>query len=85
MSSMSVGVTATEIGMPSVSTWKHRCSMLRQEACRCRRYCRRWKIERLLAWLGNFRRLVMRHERHALKCLGFVHLGCIRIVLRQDV
>ena len=27
-----------------------------------RRYCRRWKIERLFAWLHNFRRLVTRWE-----------------------
>ncbi len=27
-----------------------------------RRYRRRWKIERLFAWLGNFRRLVVRYE-----------------------
>src|ERR1700747_2654579 len=33
---------------------------------RClRRYRRRWKIERLFAWLQNFRRLVVRYERHA--------------------
>src|ERR1700680_5067054 len=33
---------------------------------RClRRYRRRWKIERLFAWLQNFRRLVLRYERHA--------------------
>lgn len=32
---------------------------------RClRRYRRRWKIERLFAWLQNFRRLVVRYERH---------------------
>jgi transposase len=47
-----------------------------------RRYRRRWKIERLFAWLGNFRRLVVRYERHALNYLGFVHLGCILILLR---
>ena len=46
---------------------------------------RRWKIERLFAWLGNFRRLVVRYERHALNCLGFVHLGCILILLRQGL
>jgi transposase len=27
---------------------------------RLRRYRRRWKIERLLAWLHNFRRIVIR-------------------------
>ena len=48
-----------------------------------RRYRRRWKIERLWAWLGNFRRLVVRYERHALNYLGFVHLGCILILLRR--
>jgi transposase len=50
-----------------------------------RRYHRRWKIERLFAWLGNFRRLVVRYERHALNYLGFVHLGCILILLRQGL
>jgi transposase len=48
-----------------------------------RRYKRRWKIERLFAWLGNFRRLVVRYERYALTYLGFVQLGCILILLRQ--
>jgi transposase len=50
-----------------------------------RRYRRRWKIERLFAWLGNCRRLVVRYERSALNYLGFVHLGCILILLRQRV
>src|SRR6185312_1969105 len=50
-----------------------------------RRYTRRWKIERLFAWLGNFRRLVVRYERFALNYLGFVHLGCILILLRQSL
>jgi transposase len=48
-----------------------------------RRYKRRWKVERLFAWLGNCRRLVVRYERHALNYLGFVQLGCILILLRQ--
>lgn len=50
-----------------------------------RRYRRRWKIERLVAWLGNFRRLVVRYERHALNYLGFVPLGCILILLRRTL
>ena len=54
-----------------------------QDGRALRRYRRRWKIERLFAWLGNFRRLVVRYERHALNYLGFVHLGCILILLRQ--
>ena len=47
-----------------------------------RRYRRRWTRARLLAWLQNFRRLVVRHEYLAENFLGFVHLGCIVILLR---
>jgi transposase len=47
-----------------------------------RRYKRRWKIERLFAWLQNFRRIAMRFDVHDDNYLGFVHLGCIRILLR---
>jgi len=48
-----------------------------------RRNARRWKVERLFAWLFNFRRLVTRYEYHPDKFLGFVHLGCICILLRH--
>ena len=37
---------------------------------------------RLFAWLQNFRRLVVRYEYHQENFLGFVHLGCILILLR---
>ena len=48
-----------------------------------RRYKRRWKVERLFAWLQNFRRLVTRWERKAENFQGFVQLGCIIILLRH--
>lgn len=48
-----------------------------------RRYKRRWLVERLFAWLQNYRRLVTRWERHAENFLGFVRLGCICILLRH--
>src|SRR5690606_25187356 len=41
-----------------------------------RRYRRRWKVERLMAWLHNFRRIVTRWEVRLENYLGFVHLGC---------
>lgn len=47
-----------------------------------RRYRRRWKVERLIGWLQNFRRLVIRYEHYAKNFLGFVHLGRILILLR---
>jgi len=48
-----------------------------------RRYKRRWKVERLFAWLFNFRKLVVRYEYHAANFLGFVHLAAILILLRR--
>lgn len=48
-----------------------------------RRYVRRWKVERLFAWLFNFRRLVVRYEYHAENFQGFLHLGAAIILLRH--
>ncbi len=48
-----------------------------------RRYLRRWKIERLFAWLKNYRRLSSRWERYAVNFLGMVQLGCVLILLRH--
>ena len=47
-----------------------------------RRYLRRWKVERLFAWLFNFRRLVVRYEYHAENFQGFLHLAAAVILLR---
>ena len=46
---------------------------------RCRR---RWKVERLFAWLQNFRRIVVRYEPVAENFLGMLHLACSLILLR---
>jgi transposase len=54
-----------------------------QDGRHLRRYRRRWKIERLFAWLQNFRRLVVRYERFAENFLGMLHLGCCLILLRH--
>ena len=48
-----------------------------------RRYVRRWKVERLFAWLHNFRRIVTRWERKLANYEGFVQLGVMQILLRQ--
>ena len=47
-----------------------------------RRYKRRWKVERFVAWLQNYRRLVVRYAYHLENFLGFAQLGCIAILLR---
>jgi transposase len=54
-----------------------------QDGRELRRYRRRWKVERFFAWLHLFRRLVTRYERKAENFLGFLHLACALILLRQ--
>jgi transposase len=53
-----------------------------QDGRKLRRYKRRWKVERLFAWLHNFRRLPIRYEYHAENFLGMIYLGCAIILLR---
>ena len=53
-----------------------------QDGRKLRRYKRRWKVERLFAWLQNFRRILVRYEYHDENYLGFVQLGCMLILLR---
>jgi transposase len=63
----------------------HRCNRKRpktQDGRKLRRYRKRWKVERTFAWLGNFRRLVVRYERHIAVYRAFFYLACIMIVMR---
>jgi hypothetical protein len=46
-------------------------------------YRLRWIIERTLAWLGNFRRLVVRYDRHLSVYQGFFNLACILILVNR--
>ena len=48
-----------------------------------RRYRRRWKIERINAWLQNFRRITIRWEYKTCNYFGFVLLACLIIILRN--
>ena len=59
-----------------------RPSKRKQDGRSMRRYKRRWKVERLIAWLKRWRRLAIRWERKAENYLGLLHLGCIAILLR---
>jgi len=54
-----------------------------QDGRSLRRRRRRWKIERLFAWLHNSRRLVTRWEYHVENFLGMLQLACARILLRH--
>ena len=55
----------------------------KQDGRSLRRYKRRWKVERLFAWLKRYRRLAVRYERKAQNFLGFLHLGCILLHTRR--
>ncbi len=48
-----------------------------------RRYKRRWMIERINAWLQNFRRVTIRWDYKAINYSGFVHLACLSIIIRN--
>jgi len=54
-----------------------------QDRRKLRRYRHRWKVERTIAWLGNYRRLVVRYERRIDIYMGFFHLACALITLRR--
>ena len=54
-----------------------------QDGRKLRRYKRRWRVERTFAWLGNFRRLVVRYERTLRMYRAFFHVACLLITLRQ--
>jgi transposase len=54
-----------------------------QDGRRLRRYRHRWIIERTFAWLGHFRRLVVRYERHDRLYGAFFHLACAMLTLKR--
>ena len=54
-----------------------------QDGRKLRRYRRRWKIERTFAWIQNFRRLVVRHDRKITMFDAYLQLGCTIISLNK--
>ena len=60
-----------------------RVRVVTQDGRILRRYRRRWKVERLFAWLHNFRRVVIRWEYYPENFLGMVQLACAVILLRH--
>jgi transposase len=60
---------------------RNRTKPATQDGRKLRRYRRRWKVERSISWLQNFRRLVTRYEFHAHLFHGFAQLACLIVVL----
>jgi len=69
----------TELMAPHRRNRKHAT----QDGRKLRRYRRRWKVERLFAWLMRYRRIVTRWEHKAENFLGFLHLACLAILLKR--
>ena len=46
-------------------------------------YAERWKVERTFAWLGNFRRLLARHERYLSTFRAFFLIAFVLVLLRR--
>lgn len=54
-----------------------------QDGRKLRRYKRRWKVERLFAWLGKWRRLVVRWDHNPNIYRAFVLVAFIMILGRR--
>jgi len=70
-------------GVEMIAPVNSRHTRNKQDRRRLRRYRRRWKVERLFAWMMRFRRVVTRYERKAENFFGSVKLACIAILLRR--
>jgi len=62
---------------------KNRRKLAMQDGRALRRYRRRWTVERTIAWLGNFPRLVVRYDRSLTIYRAFFHIACFMITLRR--
>ena len=76
---------AIEYGIELIAPHRsnRRAAKKTQDGRQLRRYRHRWKIERMFAWLQYNRRIATRHDYYPDNYLGFVHLGCMMILLRR--
>lgn len=68
------------MGIEMISPHHPRRRRKTQDGRPLRRYKRRWKVERLFAWMFRSRRIVTRYEHKAENFLGFVQLACAKIL-----
>lgn len=54
-----------------------------QDGRKLRRYQRRWKVERLFAWLQNYRRIITRFEYYADNFLAMIKLAAFMILAKK--
>ena len=75
-------VTLATKGIELIAPPRRNRKKVLQDGRALRRYKRRWKVERTFAWIGNFRRLVVRYDRSITMYSAFFHLACLIITLR---
>jgi transposase len=71
-----------DYGIEMISPNRAKRKRKTQDGRPLRRYKRRWKVERLFAWLQQFRSITTRYERFIENYCGLLHLACISILLR---
>ena len=76
-------ISLAEHGVDVIVPHRKNRKVRTQDGRKLRRYRRRWKVERFFAWLGNFRRLLVRHERYLANYEAMVHLATIIIIIRN--
>ena len=62
---------------------RNRVKPATQDKRALRRYRRRWKVERLFAWLNKYKRVITRWDRLIDHFNAFVYLACAMILLRR--
>jgi transposase len=72
-----------EYDIELIAPYRERGRTKTQDGRMLRRYKKRWRVERLFAWLHWFRRLVARYEYHIENFLGFAHLACMMLLLKH--
>ena len=62
---------------------RNRKKLNTQDGRELRRYCRRWKVERLFAWIHNYRRCIVRYNFYLANYLAFVQIACVFIMTKH--
>ena len=71
-------------GIVFIVPYRHNRTVRRFEDKRLlRRYRHRWIVERTFAWLGSFRRLLVRHERLVSVYTSLLYFAAALIALRR--
>ena len=61
---------------------KNRTRPATQDGRALRRFKLRYRVERTISWIKNYRRIATRYEYYPHLFHGFVHLGCLFTILR---